>query len=85
MSPPPISWLPFISQIATVPLVFWNAMSLVPLPKKSPAVIACQLVPGLTLTMLAAELGLMTVVPFISQIASWPVLVFCQRMSLMPS
>ena len=46
-SPPPGIWLvPFISQIAAWPLVFWNRMSEKPSLLKSPVPIAFQLGPG---------------------------------------
>jgi hypothetical protein len=42
--------VPFISQMTTDPLVFWNKMSDLPSPLKSPVPITCQLGPGLPIT-----------------------------------
>ena len=54
--PPPIKLFPFISQIATWPLlVFCHRMSEWPSPLKSPVPIACQAGPGLGLTGSAAD------------------------------
>src|SRR6202035_1255225 len=67
--PPPITVVPFISQIATSPLLFCHNTSDFPSPLKSPVATACQLGPGLP--RLPPPI---TVVPFISQIATSPLL-----------
>src|SRR5499427_4623797 len=73
--------VPFISQMATLPLVSRHRMSHLPSPLKSPVPTMDQLV-GTFPT--AAVLGFKTVVPFISQIATLP-LVSRHRMSHLPS
>src|SRR5215468_7392160 len=73
--------VPFISQIATLPLVSCHTRSLLPSPLKSPIPTMDQVVP---IFPTPAALGFKTVVPFISQIATWP-LVSRQAMSLLPS
>ena len=73
--------VPFISQIATLPLVSCHRMSLLPSPLKSPVPTIVQ-VPATFATNEVA--GFKTVVPFISQIATLP-LVSRHRMSLLPS
>src|SRR5262249_46016606 len=73
--------VPFISQMATLPLGSCHRTSLLPSPLKSPVPTMDQLV-GTFPT--AAVLGFKTVVPFISQIAILP-LVSRQRMSHLPS
>src|SRR5215467_14378628 len=61
--------VPFISQMATLPLVSRHRTSLLPSPLKSPVPTMDQLV-GTFPT--AAVLGFKTVVPFISQMATLP-------------
>src|SRR5260221_4203682 len=73
--------VPFISQIATLPLVSRQRMSHLPSPLKSPVPTTDQVV-GTFPT--PAVLGFKTVVPFISQIATLP-LVSLQRRSQLPS
>src|SRR5260370_587859 len=73
--------VPFMNQIATLPLVSRHRTSLLPSPLKSPVPTTDQVV-GTFPT--AAVLGFKTVVPFISQIATLP-LVSRQAMSLLPS
>src|SRR5258707_1323690 len=73
--------VPFISQIAMLPLVSRQRMSLLPSPLKSPVPAMDQVVATFPTP---AALGFKTVVPFISQIATWP-LVSRQAMSLLPS
>src|SRR5260370_5673619 len=70
--------VPFISQIATLPLVSRQRMSHLPSPLKSPVPTIDQVV-GTFPT--PAVLGFKTVMPFISQIATLP-LVSLQRLSL---
>src|ERR1700722_8182731 len=80
--PPPMSLLPFISQIETWPLVvFWKSTSERPSPLKSPVPIAFQACPGLGLTAPPP----IKVLPFISQIETWPLLVFWNRISERPA
>src|SRR5580704_9788695 len=74
--------VPFISQIATLPDVSRQRMSLKPSPLKSPIPIIVQVAVGTLPTKVA--LGFDTWVPFISQIATLPLL-SCQRRSLLPS
>src|SRR6185437_2524617 len=73
--PPPTMLVPFISQIATDPLVFCQRISDRPLSKKSPVPIAFQAGPGLGLTVPPPR----SVFPFRFQIAVCP-FAFCQRM-----
>src|SRR5260370_34546363 len=73
--------VPFMNQIATLPLVSRHRTSLLPSPLKSPVPTTDQVV-GTFPT--PAVLGFKTVVPFISQIATLP-LVSRQTMSLLPS
>src|SRR5258708_17256791 len=74
--------VPFMNQIATLPLVVSrHRISLLPSPLKSPVPTIDQVV-GTFPT--PAVLGFETVVPFISQIATLP-LVSRQRMSHLPS
>ena len=76
-APPPITLVPFISQIAAWPSpAFCKRMSACPSPLKSPVPISVQLGPGLG----PADPPPITFVPFISQIAPWPD-VFRHRMS----
>src|SRR5215475_1829194 len=72
----PVGVVPFISQIAAVPLpgsdafavlLYCHRMSACPSPLKSAAVMTCQFGPGLA--MIGSAVG---VVPFISQIAAVP-------------
>src|SRR5215470_11543296 len=75
--------VPFISQIAILPLVVSrHRMSHLPSPLKSPVPTMDQLVGTLPTP---AVLGFKTVVPFISQIAILPLVVSRQRMSHLPS
>ena len=68
--PPPITLVPFISQIAAWPSpAFCKRMSACPSPLKSPVPISVQLGPGLG----PADPPPIRLVPFISQIAPWPV------------
>src|SRR5258707_362526 len=73
--------VPFISQIAMLPLVSRHRMSHLPSPLKSPVPTTDQVVATFPTP---AVLGFKTVVPFISQIAPFP-LVSRQAMSLLPS
>src|SRR5260370_19899350 len=73
--------VPFISQIATLPLLSCHRTSLLPSPLKSPVSTTDQVV-GTFPT--PAVLGFKTVVPFISQIATLPLL-SRQRLSHCPS
>src|ERR1700722_6022687 len=81
--PPPIKVFPLISQIEVWPvLVFCQRMSSEKPPSvKSPIPTAFQAGPGLGLTGPPP----IKLLPFISQIEAWPVLVFCHRMSAWPS
>src|SRR5215467_6706529 len=75
--------VPFMNQIATLPLVVSrHRTSLLPSPLKSPVPTIDQVV-GTFPT--PAVLGFKTVVPFISQIATLPLVVSRQRMSHLPS
>src|SRR6266852_7848279 len=74
--------VPFISQIATLPLVSCHRTSLLPSLLKSPVPTMDQVV-GTFPT--PAVLGFNTVVPFISQIATLPLVVSRQRISHLPS
>src|SRR5258708_717893 len=73
--------VPFISQIATLPLVSLQRMSHLPSPLKSPVPTMDQAVGRFPSP---AGFGFKTVVPFISQIATLP-LVSRHTMSLLPS
>src|SRR5258708_7108674 len=73
---------PSISHTATLPLASRHRTSLLPSPLKSPVPTTDQLV-GTFPT--PAVLGFKTVVPFISQIATLPLVVSRQRMSHLPS
>src|SRR5499425_369096 len=74
--------VPFMNQIATLPLVVSrHRTSLLPSPLKSPDPAILKLVATFPTP---AVLGFKTVVPFISQIATLP-LVSLQRMSHLPS
>src|SRR5207244_5917030 len=92
-----VTLVPFISQITVSPLcasdelllfLYCHRMSALPLPSKSPVVIACQL--GFAVPMLAEDV---TLVPFINQITVSPLsasdtllmLLYCHRMSDLPS
>src|SRR6266404_635942 len=77
--PPPITLVPFSSQMAISPLLFCHRISERPSPLKSPVPTACQLGPGLP--RLPPP---MTLVPFISQRTTSP-LSFCHRTSDLPS
>src|ERR1700722_3453231 len=72
--------VPFISKIATLPLLY-QTISLLPSPLKSPVPTIDQAV-GTCPTNDVARFKIL--VPFISQIATLP-LVSCHRTSLMPS
>ena len=80
--------VPFISDTFTGPPVFCHRMSLLPSPLKSERVcirgarlpITCQVVSVLLIWVLEVM-----VVPFINHMLTWPVLLFCTRMSLSPS
>src|SRR5215471_6153619 len=74
--------VPFISQIAMLPVLSRHRTSLLPSPLKSPVPTIDQVV-GTFPT--PAVLGFKTVVPFISQIAILPLVVSRQRMSHLPS
>ena len=67
-APPPTKVFPFMSQIEVRPLVFRKRMSE---PPSYQAPKACQLGPGLDMGTWAIML-----VPFISQVETWPLLVF---------
>src|SRR5262249_56615077 len=73
--------VPFISQIATLPLVSRHRMSHLPSPLKSPVPTMDQVVATFPTP---AALGFKTAVPFISQIATLP-LASCHSTSLLPS
>src|SRR5215470_14359134 len=74
--------VPFISHIATSPVVvFRQRMSLLPSPLKSPVSTMDQVVATFPTP---AALKFKTVVPYISQIATSPVLASRQRMSVEP-
>src|SRR5260370_12303212 len=73
--------VPFISQMATLPLVSRQRMSHLPSPLKSPVPTMDQVVATFPTP---AVLGFKTVVPFISQIPPLP-LSSLQRMSPLPS
>src|SRR5258705_11709626 len=77
---PDRSDVPFISQIAGVPSVFWHAMSALPSPLKSPAPTTCHAEPGLN----PATLPEVRFVPFMNQTTGVPSSC-CQRMSDLPS
>src|SRR6266849_2775275 len=70
-----------MNQIATLPLPSCQRMSLLPSPLKSPVSLIDQRGDAAEPTPAAP----VTCAPFISQIATSPVLVFCQRMSPLPS
>src|SRR6266849_4221522 len=74
--------VPFMNQIATLPLVARHRTSLLPSPLKSPVPTIDQVVGTFPIP---AVLGFKTVVPFISQIARLPLVVSRQRMSHLPS
>src|SRR5438105_15805087 len=79
MPPPPMTLVPFISQITASPLSFCHRMSALPSPLKSPVALTCQLEPGLPRLALPS-----TLVPFSSQITI-PPLLFCHSRSDLPS
>ena len=54
-APPPIGFVPFISQIAAWPLSFCHRMSALPSPLKSPVPSTCQLGPGLEPTAASCD------------------------------
>src|ERR1700733_8280804 len=74
--------VPFISQIAMLPLVSRHRMSLLPSPLKSPLPATDQVL-GMLPKVAVFEFKI--VVPFISQIATLPLVVLRQRMSALPS
>jgi hypothetical protein len=60
--------VPFISQTAVAPFVFWNSRSVLPSLLKSAAATTCQAEPGFGSSVTV----LVLVMPFISQICSVP-------------
>src|SRR5712691_3687337 len=70
---------PFMNQIATLPLLSCQRMSLVPSPLKSPVSTIVQAV-----DIFPTPTDWVTCAPFINQIATLP-LVSCQRISVLPS
>src|SRR5262245_41491981 len=78
--PPPMTLAPSISQIKICPLMLlYQMMSALPSLLTSPVPMSSQLFIGGTVP--AEPLAGSTVVPFISQITTCPVMVLCQRMS----
>src|SRR5258707_5602564 len=85
--PSPAVWgfkivVPFMNQIAMLPLVSCHTTSLLPSPLKSPVPTMDQVVGTFPIP---AVLGFKTVVPFISQIAILPLVVSHPRMFQLPS
>src|SRR5882672_5526269 len=79
-TPAPEASVPFMNQIATLPLVSCQRMSLLPSPSKSPVSTIDQMAGAEP-----AAAACVTCSPFINQIATVPLLVSRHRMSLLPS
>src|ERR1700731_4845550 len=75
-----VTLVPFISQTSGVPSEFWNRMSDLPSPLKSPVAATCQVEPGPASVVIDV-----TETPFMVQISTAPVLVFWNRRSGLPS